>query len=261
MPVVLYLKKDRQVKSLGFTLVEMMVVITIAALLSALLLPALSTAKEKSRRAVCQNNIHQLLIVMETYADENEQLLPSSADNSGEYHSIILSDDTFSNLVALAYGNSNIFYCPNVVFGDSPGPVAQHSAKYGYVIGYSYWAGATIGTPKGPDYYVLPSKAGDPKLATNALISDANFWTQNQGNSAYFPAAMTVSPHTAMGAAMSRGTAFTVGLAGGWTNSAGLGAQGGNAGYFPSGSVQWRNINAMETNVPASWQYDAFGNR
>jgi prepilin-type N-terminal cleavage/methylation domain-containing protein len=259
MPVVLHLRKDRHVKSAGFTLVEMMVVITISALLSALLLPALSTAKEKTRRAVCKSNIREILTVLEIYADQNSDVLPSSADNSGEYHSIILSDETFSNLVLLA-GNSNIFYCPNVVFGDGPGPVAQHNPKYGYVIGYSYWAGSTIRTPKGPQYLVLPSKSTDPTLQTNALISDANFWTGNQGSSAYFPAAMTISPHSAVGAVMSKGSTFTLGLAAGPTNSAGIGAQGGNAGYFPDTSVQWRNINSMEK-LPASSLGDAEGNR
>jgi prepilin-type N-terminal cleavage/methylation domain-containing protein len=260
MPVVLHLRKDRHVKSTGFTLVELMVVITISALLSALLLPALSTAKEKSMRAVCKSNIHEILTVLEIYADQNSDVLPSSADNSGEYHSIILSDDTFSNLVLLA-GNSNIFYCPNIVFGNSPSPVAQHNPKYGYVIGYSYWAGGvTIGTSKSPDYLVLPSKATDPQLQTNALVSDANFWTGNQANPAYFPAAMTISPHSAVGAAMAKGSTFTVGLAAGPTNSAGIGAQGGNAGYFPDTSVQWRNISSMEK-LPASNLGDAQGNR
>jgi prepilin-type N-terminal cleavage/methylation domain-containing protein len=264
MPVDLYLRKDRHIKSAGFTLAEMMVVITISALLSALLLPALSTAKEKSRRAVCKSNIREMLMVLENYADDNAEVLPSSADNSGEYHSIILSDETFSNLVLIA-GNSNIFYCPNIVFGDNPGSVAQHNPKYGYVIGYSYWAGLTIGSRKGPEYLVLPSKATDLSLATNALVSDANYWTGSQGSSAYFPADMTVSPHSPVGAAMAKGSTFTVGLAPGPTNSAGLGAQGGNAGFFPDTSVLWRTINpgylnSVET-IPASSTGDDHGNR
>lgn len=255
MPVVLYLRKDRHANSTGFTLVELLVVLAIAALLTALLLPALSTAKEKSRRAVCKSNIRQLLMVVEEYADENENVLPSSADNSGMYHSIILSDETFSNLLVLA-GSSNIFYCPNIVFGGPDSPVAQHNPKYGYVIGYSYWEGSTVGSLKGPDYQVLPSKATDPRLATNALITDANYWS-SQSSSAYFPTPITVAPHSVMGAAMTHGSTFTVGVG---TNSASAGAQGGNAGYFPDGSVVWRNINLMEQ-LPASNSGDAEGNR
>jgi type II secretory pathway pseudopilin PulG len=236
---------------------ELAVVIAIASLLSALMLPALSSAKEQSRRAVCKSNIRQLLQVAEIYGDENLQVLPSSADNAGFYHSIILSDETFTNLVDMA-GSSNIFYCPNIVFGGGANPVAAHT-KYGYVIGYSYWAGSTIGTIKGPDYYVLPSKSTDPSTATNALITDANYWTMSQAGPGYFPAAMTVSPHGAAGAASAQGSSFTVGLRGG-TNSAGLGAEGGNAGFLGNGSVVWRAMNVMQT-LPASSEGDANGNR
>jgi len=255
MPVVLHLRKDRQAKSAGFTLVEMLVVITIASLLSALLLPALSTAREKSKRTVCKSNIRELLIATENYADQNLDVLPSSADNSGLYHSVILSDDTFSNLVLLA-GSSNIFYCPNIVFGGTPSSVPQHTIKYGYVIGYSYWGGYTYSSLKAPDYQDLPIKSGDMRLGTNALISDANYWTGEA--SAYFPAAMAVAPHAAMGAAMMKGSTFTVGLG---TNSVSIGAQGGNAGYFPGGSVVWRNISNMEKLPASSIIGEAYGNR
>jgi len=257
MPVVLNLGKDRHAKLAGFTLVELMVVIAIASILSALMLPALSSAKEKSRRAVCKSNLRQLVQVLEIYADDNSQLLPGSADNAGYYHSIILSDETFTNLVDLASGSSNIFYCPNIVFGAGANPVAQHT-KYGYVIGYSYWAGAIVGNIKGPDYFVLPSKSTGPTLATNALITDANYWTPSQAASTYFPAAMTVSPHGMAGAAMSQGSSFAVSSHGA-TNSAGVGAEGGNAGFL-NGSVVWRSIGSMQT-LPASSLGDASGNR
>src|SRR5580658_4474554 len=117
--------KDGRATTAGLTLVELMVVVAMTALLSAIMLPALSTAKEKSRRAVCKNNVRQLFQVMEMYADDYEQFLPSCADDKGYYHSIILSDAIFTNLVDMAGGNSNIFYCPNIEFGSGPGAVPQ----------------------------------------------------------------------------------------------------------------------------------------
>ncbi len=49
-------------KSSGFTLVEMLTIITIIGVLAALLLPSLGRARESARRAKCMSNLHQLYI-------------------------------------------------------------------------------------------------------------------------------------------------------------------------------------------------------
>jgi prepilin-type N-terminal cleavage/methylation domain-containing protein/prepilin-type processing-associated H-X9-DG protein len=56
----------------GFTLIELLVVIAIIALLMALLMPALQTAREQGKRAVCLNNLRQLTLAWIMYADDNE---------------------------------------------------------------------------------------------------------------------------------------------------------------------------------------------
>src|SRR5580658_6826766 len=99
MAIALNLRKNGHAKTAGLTLVELMVVVAMAALLAAIMLPALSTAKEKSRRAVCKSNIRQLLQVLELYVDDSDQILPSCGDDKGFYHSIVLSDQVFTNLV------------------------------------------------------------------------------------------------------------------------------------------------------------------
>ena len=59
----------------GFTLVELLVVIAIIAILMAILIPALNQAKEHGKRAVCLNNLRQLMLAWITYADENDDKL------------------------------------------------------------------------------------------------------------------------------------------------------------------------------------------
>jgi prepilin-type N-terminal cleavage/methylation domain-containing protein/prepilin-type processing-associated H-X9-DG protein len=67
----------------GFTLVELLVVIAIIAILAALLLPALSKARERVQAISCLNNIRQLGLACQLYTDDHENYLPFNLGMSG----------------------------------------------------------------------------------------------------------------------------------------------------------------------------------
>ncbi len=67
---------QRAKRSTAFTLVELLVVVAIIAILAALLLPALESARERGRRAVCLSNLRQLTLSAVVYADDANGQLP-----------------------------------------------------------------------------------------------------------------------------------------------------------------------------------------
>ena len=66
----------------AFTLIELLVVIAIVALLAAMLLPAVSRAKESGRGAACLSNLRQIGIALQLYTQENQNRLPTMRDRA-----------------------------------------------------------------------------------------------------------------------------------------------------------------------------------
>jgi prepilin-type N-terminal cleavage/methylation domain-containing protein len=77
-------KRWRSIRA--FTLIELLVVIAIIAILAAMLLPALSKAKENAKRAQCIGNLKQILLSTHLYVLDFNDYLPYTSWSSGTYN-------------------------------------------------------------------------------------------------------------------------------------------------------------------------------
>lgn len=123
--------KITRIKSIGFTLVELLVVISIIALLLSIMLPSLNAAREKARRVVCASNVKSQTTSAMIYSYDNKSYLPlwwggsnhrlSLASESG----VATTNGTSEHLkyynrkvsLGLLYPNyirdGHAFYCPS----------------------------------------------------------------------------------------------------------------------------------------------------
>jgi prepilin-type N-terminal cleavage/methylation domain-containing protein/prepilin-type processing-associated H-X9-DG protein len=139
----------------AFTLIELLVVIAIIAILMAILMPTLSRAREQGKRGACLNNVKQLVVSWNLYADDFDSRMvnANTARGTATVHSdrdcwVYWTDSTTSTEEQKLQGvrDGLLFrYCPNVKLYKCPTGIRGEVETYSIpdaLNGYYYIPGA-----------------------------------------------------------------------------------------------------------------------
>jgi prepilin-type N-terminal cleavage/methylation domain-containing protein/prepilin-type processing-associated H-X9-DG protein len=181
-----FLPSGLKVKLSSFTLIELLVVIAIIAILAAILLPALNSARERGKLVNCTSNQKTMAMYILSYADNFDDHYTPIRDLTNMFSWCY----TFYRIGYLPIGSGNpykmpassVMYCPSIVY--SPGMVTDHETFFGRMTGSSALAncimeGGSGNTPsikiKNTTYYAPWKTTRVKNHSKTYLIGDGKY--------------------------------------------------------------------------------------
>lgn len=148
------------VRARGFTIFELLAVITVLSVLLALLLPSLRDAKESAHKAVCASNLRQIWMGWHSYARDFKGYFPPTWPG-GFFTPLYDFNQAYFEDVDAVDVNGNVFFCPthnpfNDVGGDpytwtNLRNVVAYDTSYDVVLtSYNLWT-HVVNSPNDPD--------------------------------------------------------------------------------------------------------------
>ena len=177
-----------------FTLIELLIVITIIAILAALLLPALSRAKESARRTMCLSNMRQVGMMAFIYSEENNTSFPMDGRNNQPFFSPV-RDGWGPNaqfgphfLRGDLYRDFNladtVYHCPsnevqyNTTRNPSHGALGLNDYRRGFLF---LWNGGKTEAGIERDWTIRPQKSTGDSLIEKIMIADRIIYLNQNG--------------------------------------------------------------------------------